>query len=119
MKKKTQKETRLKRIDQVFKKIGKTLKEDPVWQEWVDSGGPEFFTKASQDLDEIKPSLEEMLLDVVEAGWILENPDGDFSLLVKQKKDVITALWKVTQIIKERFKDEQAESKEWRKQLDG
>lgn len=119
MKKKTRKETRLKRIDQVFKKIGKTLKEDPAWQEWVDSRGPEFLAKASQDLDEVKPPLEEMLLDVVEAGWMLENPDGDFSFLAKQKEDVITALWKVTQIIKERFKDEQVEGKEWRKRLDG
>lgn len=119
MKKKTKKETRLKRIDRAFKKIGKTLEENPVWQEWVASRGLEFFTRASQELDEITPPLEEMLLDVVEAGWRLENPDGDFSILAEKKEDVIAALWKVTQIIKERFKDEQVESKRWQKRLDG
>lgn len=113
------KKSKPEKIDKALKRLEKELEDDPLWQEWVGSGGPEFLERAAKELDEIKPSLEEMLLDLVEAGWRLENPDGDFGLLAKKKKDVITALWKLTQVIQGHFKSDQVEKKEWRKRLDG
>lgn len=127
MKKKAKKEVRLEKIDQAFKKIGQVLGKDPAWREWIEAGGPEFLDMVSEELEEIKPSLEEMLLDLVEAGWVLENPDGDFNLLAKRKKDVVTALWKLTQMIKGYHRergdlvgeDGRAEEEGWPKRLDG
>lgn len=116
-----------KKMDQAFKKLRKKLEKDPMWQSWMDSGGPEFLEKASKELDKVKPSLEEMLLDVVEAGWVLESPGGDFSFLAQKKEDIITALWKLTQIVKGNYQEgtglgqesRKRRRKKWSKPLDG
>ena len=94
----------LEELDKVFAKLRKELEKDPEWRAWVKSGGPRWMKKVSEALERVKPSQEEMLLDIVEAGWVLESPGGDFSFLIKRKKDVITALWKLTQIVKGNYR---------------
>ena len=116
-----------KKMDKSFEKLKRKLEKDPMWQAWMDSGGPEFIEKASRELEKIKPSLDEMLLDIVEAGWILESPGGDFGFLAKKKKDIITALWKLTQIVKGNYKEGvglvrkcgRKGRKKWPRSLDG
>lgn len=117
----------LKKLDKAFTKLRKKLEKDPMWQAWMESGGPEFIEKAAGELEKVKPSLDEMLLDIVEAGWVLESPGGDFGFLAKKKKDIITALWKLTQIVKGNYregvglvqKDGMRGQKTWPELLDG
>lgn len=117
----------LKKLDKAFTKLRKKLERDPQWQAWMDSGGPQFLERAAKELDEVKPSLDEMLLDVVEAGWVLESPGGNFAFLAKKKEDIITALWKLTQIIRGNYQEEvglvqksgREKQKKWSKSLDG
>lgn len=121
------KDVDLEKIDKAFKKLQKKLEKDPQWQAWMDSGGPQFLEKAAKELDKVKPSLEEMLLDVVEAGWVLESPGGNFAFLAKKKEDIITALWKLTQIVRGNYQEEagsaqksgREKQKKWSKSLDG
>lgn len=128
--KKTQKkkDIDLKKMDKAFKKIKRKLEKDPQWRAWMDSGGPQFLEKAAKELDKVKPSLDEMFLDVVEAGWVLESPGGNFAFLAKKKKDIITALWKLTQIVRGNYQEgvgltqksgREKQRKKWSKSLDG
>jgi len=117
----------IEKMDKAFKKLQKKLEKDPMWQAWMESGGPQFLERAARELDKVKPSFKEMLLDVVEAGWVLESPGGDFSFLAKKKKDVITALWKLTQIVKGNYQEGiglvrkrgRRGREKWPKQFDG
>lgn len=117
----------LKKLDKAFTKLRKKLERDPQWQAWMDSGGPQFLERAAKELDEVKPSLDEMLLDVVEAGWVLESTGGNFAFLAKKKEDIITALWKLTQIVRGNYQEEarpaqesgRRKQKKWSKSLDG
>lgn len=99
------KDPNLKKVEKAFRKLQRKLEKDPKWRAWVESGGPEFLERAGRELDKVKPSLKEMILDIVETGWVLESPFGDFAFLAKKKKDIITAFWKLSQIVRGNYQE--------------
>lgn len=90
----------IKKMDRAFARLREKLEKDPEWRAWMESGGPAWIEKAANALERIKPSQEEMLLDLVEADLKIEPVFGNPEILVKKKDEVISALWKLLKITK-------------------
>lgn len=90
-----------KKPDKLFIKFKKKIEQNPQWWAWVEKKeGTAWIERVSKALERIRPSYEEMLMDIVEANLEVEFGFDGFEVLAEQKEEVIAALWKMLQITK-------------------
>jgi hypothetical protein len=90
----------LVKLDKAFIKLRRKSERNPNWWSWMESREGAWIERALRALERVKPSQEEMLLDIVEADLKVEYGLGDPEVLVKKKDKVISALWKLLKITK-------------------
>lgn len=100
MKKMAKTDPELKKLDKALEVLKEKFEKNHKWRAWREGVGSAWIERALKALEVVKPTQEEMRMDIVEADLRVEYGLSEPEILVEQKEEVISALWKLLQIAK-------------------